>query len=92
MRYHKLGPFGTRRGGIWFVLLLSVLSLTVVLARGEGLFSVFFVLATAVTAAKILYQLGKLERDAPAPTANMKLTFDAAMSIPCLAAAAVTLL
>ena len=92
MKYHEFGPFSTRRSGTWFVLLMSVLSLTIVLAEGDGLLPVFFVLVATVAAEKILYQLGKLESEATAPTANMKLAFDAAMSIPCLTAAAVTLL
>ena len=92
MRYHELGPFSTRRGGIWFVLLVSAMSLTIVMAQGDGLLPVFFVLVAAVAAEKILYQLGKLEREVPEPTPGMKLVFDAAMSIPCLAAAAISLL
>ncbi len=56
MKYHEFGPFSTRRGGTWFVLLMSGLSLTIVLAEGDGLLPVFFVLVATVAAEKILYQ------------------------------------
>lgn len=91
MRYHEFGPFGTRRGGAWFVLVMTTLSLAIVLAQGDGPLSVVFVLATAAAAGRILHRLAKLEPEAQGPTACMKLAFDAAMSFPCLGAAAIVL-